>query len=58
MSPELKRMIEDLRGYEMSDAEREEQRRSFVHGNVSMANPVVARDLVDEVADVTPVSES
>ena len=35
----------------MSDEEAEEQRRSFAFGNVSMANPDVTREVVDQVAD-------
>lgn len=32
-------------------AEREEQRRSFVHGNCAIDNPTVTREMVDAVAD-------
>jgi hypothetical protein len=35
----------------VSPEQREAQRRSFVYGNVSMANPDVTREMVDEVAD-------
>lgn len=35
----------------MTAAEREEQRRSFAYGNVSISNPNVTRELVDQVAD-------
>lgn len=35
----------------MSSEEREEQRRSFAQGNVSMHNPDVTRAVIDEAAD-------
>lgn len=41
------------RGYnfEMTEAEREAQRRSFAYGNAALANPAVTRELVDRVAE-------
>ena len=35
----------------MTDDERERQRRSFAFGNVSIHNPDVTREMVDEVAE-------
>lgn len=35
----------------MTEAEKEEQRRSFVHGNCSIDNPNVTRKIVDGAAD-------
>ena len=40
-----------LEGYEMSPAEREEQRRSFAHGNVALHNPEVTREVIDRAAE-------
>ena len=36
--------------------EEEEQRRSFAHGNVSLSNPDVTRDVVDRAADEMEMS--
>jgi hypothetical protein len=49
--PELEKLINESRDYQMTDAEREEQRRSFVYGNCSIENPAVTREVVDRVAD-------
>ncbi len=50
-SESLDRLIEAARKIEMSDEEREEQRRSFAFGNANIENPRVTRELVDRVAD-------
>ena len=39
----------------MTEWERELQRRSFVHGNCGIENPLVTRDVVDYVANGIPV---
>ncbi len=50
-SESLDRLIEAARKVEMSDEDREEQRRSFAFGNANIENPRVTRELVDRVAD-------
>ena len=50
-SESLDRLIEAARKIEMSDEDREEQRRSFAFGNANIENPRVTRELVDKVAD-------
>lgn len=50
-SESLDRLIEAARKIEMSDEDREEQRRSFAFGNANIENPRVTRELVDQVAD-------
>ena len=50
-SERLEELLEAARAVEMSDAEREEQRRSFAFGNANIENPRVTRELVDRVAD-------
>ena len=35
----------------MTAAQAEEQRRSFVYGNVRLSNPLVTRAMVDDAAD-------
>ncbi len=50
-SQSLDELLEAARHIEMTDEEREEQRRSFVYGNLNIENPRVTRELVDRVAD-------
>lgn len=48
------RLEADLRASlwaEMTDAQREEQRRSFAYGNARLSNPSVTRAMVDRAAD-------
>lgn len=47
----LDKLIEWARTYTMTDAEREEQRRSFAYGNVKLHNPNLTREQVDATAD-------
>jgi hypothetical protein len=49
----LASFYESARTYVMSDEEREEQRRSFAHGNVALHNPAVTREVIDRAADET-----
>lgn len=51
MTNELKDLIERARAIQMTDAERKEQRRSFVFGNTAFENELITREMVDEVAD-------
>jgi len=51
MSEQLQKLIEAARGLEMSDREKEEQRRSFAYGNAHIENDRVTRAMVDEAAE-------
>lgn len=51
MPDHLKRLIELARRVIMSDADREEQRRSFAYGNIKIENDMVTREIVDEEAE-------
>ena len=51
MPEHLKRLIELARRVIMSDADREEQRRSFAYGNIKIENDMVTREIVDEEAE-------
>jgi hypothetical protein len=51
MSEELNQLIERARRVVMSDADREEQRRSFAYGNIKIENEMVTRAMVDEEAE-------
>ncbi len=50
-SQSLDELIEAARHIEMTDEQREEQRRSFAFGNANIENPRVTRQLIDQVAD-------
>lgn len=47
----LARLLDEARDVTMTEAEREEQRRSFVFGNVNIENDRVTRQMVDDVAE-------
>jgi len=48
---ELDNLIERARKLPpMTPVEREQQRRSFVYGNVHLSNPDVTREMVDKAA--------
>lgn len=41
----------------MTPEQREEQRRSFAHGNTAIENPRITREMIDRIADETPASQ-
>jgi hypothetical protein len=47
----LHNLIEATKDYVMSAEEKEEQRRSFAHGNVALHNPAVTREVIDRAAE-------
>lgn len=51
MPEELDALLEEARNRPFSEAEREEQRRSFAFGNANIENPDVTREIVDAVAE-------
>lgn len=51
MTDRLRALLEKARNVEMSAADREEQRRSFAHGNTRIENPYITREIVDEQAE-------
>lgn len=51
MSEYLQKLIDASRGREMSDAEKEAQRRSFAFGNAFIENALVTRAMVDSAAE-------
>lgn len=51
MSEELNKLLEAARSIPFSDAQREQQRRSFAYGNAHIENPRVTRQTVDEQAE-------
>lgn len=51
MSEDLTKLLEAARSVPFSEAQREEQRRSFAYGNARIENPLVTRQTVDEQAE-------
>jgi hypothetical protein len=51
MTYSISRLIEMAKAIKMTDAQQEEQRRSFVYGNTAFENPKITRQIVDEVAE-------
>ncbi|HEY9091476.1 hypothetical protein [Parasphingorhabdus sp.] len=51
MSEHLEKLIEAARQREMSNAEKEAQRRSFAYGNAHIENDRVTREMVNQAAD-------
>ena len=47
-------LLELAKTVEMTEEEKEEQRRDWVYGNTKLSNPAITRELVDEVADKMP----
>jgi hypothetical protein len=51
MSEDLQKLIDASRAHQMSDDEKEAQRRSFAFGNAKIENDHVTREMVDEAAE-------
>lgn len=51
MSEDLTKLLEAARSVPFSDAQREQQRRSFAYGNARIENPRITRRTVDEQAE-------
>ena len=47
----LQDLIERARRVEMSDEEKEKQRRSVAYGNTAFENPLITREMIDEQAE-------
>jgi len=50
----LEELLELAKTVEMTEEQKEEQRRDWVYGNTKLSNPAITRELVDEVADKMP----
>jgi hypothetical protein len=51
MANELEKLLEAARKVEMTERDREEQRRSFAYGNTKIENDRITREMIDEAAD-------
>jgi hypothetical protein len=49
MEKNISKLIELAKQVKVTEAQRREQRRSFVYGNTAFENPDITRDLVDKV---------
>ena len=50
-SENLEELLEAAKTIRMSDAEREEQRRSFAYGNAKIENDRITRETIDRAAE-------
>ena len=55
MTYSISKLIEMAKAVKMTQAQEEEQRRSFVYGNTAFENSAITRKIVDEVADALRV---
>ena len=51
MEKNISRLIELAKMVKPTEAQKDEQRRSFVYGNTAFENPQISRKLIDEVAE-------
>ena len=58
MDQNLSRLVELAKGVRMSDAQRVEQRNSFVYGNTKIENTDVTQELVETISHKVPLSEA
>jgi hypothetical protein len=58
MCPDLDRLIEEARRYQMTPEERESQIRSFAYGNTRLENGEITRDDIERAAKSTPTEDS
>lgn len=51
MNNSLSQLIEMAKAVKVGEADREEQRRSFVYGNTAFENDRITREMVDRCGD-------
>jgi hypothetical protein len=51
MGDALKELLSEAKKRQLTDEEREMQRRSFAYGNTNIENPRITRAMVDEEAE-------
>lgn len=56
MDNNLSRLVELARGVRMSEAQRVEQRNSFVYGNTKIENTEVTREMVEAISHDVPLA--
>jgi len=51
MSSRLKDLVKKARRIQMTDDQKEQQRRSFAYGNAGLENDLITREMVDKEAE-------
>lgn len=51
MNYSLSRLVELARTVQMTDEQKEEQRRSFAYGNTALENEAITREMIDRQAE-------
>jgi uncharacterized protein YifN (PemK superfamily) len=57
MTDSISRLIEMAKAVQPTDAQRQEQRRSFVYGNTAFENGRITQEMVNRHADVVTVAQ-
>jgi len=50
MTTKLRKLLDEAKAIVLTPEDKEEQRRSFAYGNVSIENPRVTREIIDREA--------
>ncbi len=50
MPPKLQELLDEAKTIVLTPEDKEEQRRSFAYGNVSIENPRITRKMIDREA--------
>ena len=51
MSNDLEELIKISKSVSMTEAQKEEQRRSFAYGNAGLENDLITREMIDQQAE-------
>ncbi len=51
MQTKLQELLDEAKAVVLTQAEKEEQRRSFAYGNTKIENPRITRKMIDQQAD-------
>ncbi len=51
MDEKMRNLLKAAEKIEMSDEEKEAQRRSFAYGNANLSNPNITREMIDKEAE-------
>ncbi len=51
MSNALEKLIESSKSVEMTNEQKEEQRRSFAYGNAGLENELITREMINQQAE-------
>jgi len=51
MTDKLEFLLQKAKKIQMTEAQKEEQRRSFAYGNTKIENDLITREMIDEAAE-------